>query len=103
MKTQGVMCLAAFLLIVMNSIIGESFGVTFVGGELAALTLASVCFAALLAVSNNANHPFVRVLLLSSEVGVRARVMALVGTLVPWACFCTGFGACQGWSSPSWR
>lgn len=97
MKTQGIVCLAAFLLIVMNCIIGATFGVTFVGGDLAALTLASVCFAALLAVSNNANHPFVRVLLLSSEVGVRARVMAMVGTLVPWA---TGMFLYRVWGMP---
>ena len=81
----GIIFLAGFLLLVLNRIVGLSFGVVHFGADMGPFTLASLSAASVLAVTNNANHPYVRVILLSSEVGVRTRVMACVGTFVPWA------------------
>jgi len=81
----SIVFLTRFLLIILNSVAGLSLGVVRFGGDLASMTLLSFCLAAIFAVLVNANHPFVQVILLSSEVGARTCVMATVGILVPWA------------------
>ena len=91
-------CLAGFLLIVLNSVTGLTFGVTYFGGQMAPLTLLSLCCAAVLAISINANQPLVRIILLTSEVGVRTRVMAAMGTFVPWA---AGLFLYRVWGMPT--
>lgn len=94
----GLICLSAFLGIMMNCIIGLTFGVTYFGGQMAPLTLVSLCFGAVCALSLHADHGVVRVILLASEVGTRTRVMAAVGTLVPWA---AGMFLYRYWGMPT--
>ena len=67
----NIVFLNSFLLIILNSVAWLSLGVIRFGGDHASMTLLSFCLAAIFAVLVNANHPFVQVILLSSEVGAR--------------------------------
>lgn len=80
----GIGCLVCFLAILLNAIVAMTYGVRHFGGQMALPTLASLCSGAVCAIALYAVHPVVRILMLTSQVGVRTRYMAAVGTCVPW-------------------
>ncbi|MCF7700468.1 GGDEF domain-containing protein [Loktanella sp. M215] len=80
----GIACLVGLLAIVLNTLLSMTFGVRHFGGLMAGMTLAALCSGAVCAIALHAVHPVVRIIMLTSQVGVRTRVMAAVGTCIPW-------------------
>ena len=80
----GIACLIGLLGIVLNTILAMTYGVRHFGGQMAPLTLAALCSGTVCAIALHAVHPVVRIIMLTSQVGVRTRVMAAVGMCIPW-------------------
>lgn len=77
--------LAAFALI-MNAVIGQTYGLPFFDGEMALPTLLSLIFAMAASASLYLHRPIIRVMFMSGSIGFRTRVMMAVGFIAPWGC-----------------
>ncbi|SMY09643.1 GGDEF domain-containing protein [Flavimaricola marinus] len=76
--------LIAGVTLVLNAVVGQTYSLSFFGGQMSPLTALALLANTLAIVTINANRPQVRVVFLADEIGLRTRLMLVAGVIVPW-------------------
>jgi diguanylate cyclase (GGDEF)-like protein len=72
--------------LVLNGLIGQTYGLPYFDGQMAPMTLVSLIFGLWAITSLYLHRPLVRVMFLSGSIGTRTRLMMGVSFAAPWAC-----------------
>lgn len=72
--------------LILNGVIGQSYGLPFFDGEMALMTLISLACIMVATASLYLHRPLIRVMFMSGSIGLRTRTMMAVGFLAPWGC-----------------
>lgn len=72
--------------LVMNALIGQTYGLPYFDGHMAPMTLLALIFGTWAVASLYLHRPLVRVMFLSGPIGIRTRSMMAVSFAAPWTC-----------------
>ncbi|WP_165611781.1 GGDEF domain-containing protein [Cognatiyoonia koreensis] len=72
--------------LILNGIIGHTYGLPYFDGEMAILTLLSLVCCLIGTLALYLHRPLVRVVFMTGSIGFRTRTMMAVGFLAPWFC-----------------